>query len=114
MSNRNLGHRAEEGALNPNNPVTPGAWTVEFKPAVLPSEHFEVWHGALVGPGGHAIVYLDNTMYGVAQNGRINEYAPSIPMYVMKGQTIFVHWSIGTGTFPTVTFFFRQPEVGRI
>lgn len=111
----NLGDRREVGELNLNNPITAGAWTVTFDPQVLPAQgDFEVWHGALLGPGGYAVIYLDNTHYGVAENGRLNEYAPAIPMYVRKGQFIYVHWSIGTGTAPSVTLFFRQPEVGRL
>lgn len=112
----NLGQQVAVGALDVNNQVTPGTplWVVKFTPEMLPREmEFEVWHGAVRGPGGFFYVYIDNTFYGVGENGRINEYAPSIPMFVRRGQTISLHWSIASGTAPTATLYFRVPEVGK-
>jgi hypothetical protein len=109
-----LGHKTETGALSAANKVTSGAWVVTFTPDVFGQGDidFEVWHGAARGPGGYFETYLDETFYGVGENGRINEYTPSLPMFVRRGQTFSVHWSIATGTAPTVTLFLREPEVG--
>ena len=109
-----LGHLPRNGVLNAQNPVTAGAWTVTYPLDLLPHEDFEVWHGFARGPGGTAETWLDDVPYGVLQNGIKNEYAPSIPMFVKAGRVIYVHWSIATGTTPTVVLFFRTPEVGRI
>ena len=110
-----LGYRQATGALLATNKVTPGAWVVTFPTQTLPSDQdFEIWHGALRGPGGYALIYIDDSLYGVAENGLINEYAPPQAMYIRKGQAISLHWSISTGTAPTVTFWLRQPEVGRL
>ena len=113
----NLGTRKAIGALataaNPNR-VTSGAWIVSFTPTVvgLGDVDFEVWHGAAKGPGGYFHVYIDDSFFGVGENGTINEYAPQIPMYVRRGQSVSLHWSIATGTAPEVTFWLREPEVG--
>jgi len=110
----NLGVRSAYGVLSASNLVTPGAWVVTFPPAVLPASEFECWHGAIRGPGGYFLVYLDDQLYGVGENGLINEYAPPTAMYVRQGQAITLHWSIATGTAPTAWLYFRQPEVGRL
>lgn len=113
----NLGMRSAIGALTTANRVTPGTnlWVVTFTPQSLAaSPDFEVWHGAVRGPGGYFLLYLDDALYGVGENGLINEYAPPTPMYARDGQTISLHWSIGTGAAPNVWLYLRQPEVGRI
>ena len=110
-----LGKLPGVGILNPANPVTPGAWTVTFPSQDLPNENFEVWHGYARGPGGYAEVWIDDAGFGILQSGRVNEYAPAgSAMFVRKGSTIFVHWSITTAPAPKVIFYFRQPEVGRL
>lgn len=110
----NLGPRSATGVLSTANKVTSGAWVVTFKPQDMASDDYEVYHGAARGPGGYFLVYLDESFYGAGENGYINEYVPSIPMYVRKGQTITFHWSITTTPAPQVTLYLRQPEVGRI
>jgi hypothetical protein len=110
-----LGFRDAIGALTAANLVTAGAWVVTFTPEMMPSEpEFEIWHGALRGPGGYALVYIDNELFGVAENGSINEYSPPTAMFIRKGQTVSLHWSIALAPAPHVWFRFRQPEVGRI
>ena len=110
-----LGHITQRGKLSPTNKIAAGNWVVTFPPDLMPRQMYEVWHGSLVGPGGYALLYRDDVRYGVIQNGRINEYAPSICLLVMPGQIITVHWSVATvSTTPEVTFFNRTPEVGRI
>lgn len=114
-----LGNVSKLGAIPtagaPNRYVA-GGWVVTFAPAILPTaERFEVWHAAIRGPGGQFLVYIDDLLYGVGQNGSINEYSPSgSAMLVRKGQTITLNWSIATGTAPTAWLYLREPEVGRI
>lgn len=103
------------GALSAANRIASGNWLVTYTPEMLPRDAtFEVWHGAVIGPGGYFRVYLDDALFGVGENGAINEYSPKQPMFVRKGQTITLHWSIATGTAPQCWLYFRQPEVGRI
>lgn len=110
-----LGQRSAIGALSPNNFIVPGAWVITFLPEMMPSEPvFEMWHGAVRGPGGYFLVYIDNALFGVGQNGLINEYTSPSAMYVRKGQTVTLNWSIATGTAPQAWLYFRQPEVGRV
>lgn len=112
-----LGDRYAEGALSTNNKITPGTslWVVTFPPKELnASPDFEVYHGSALGPGGYFLVYLDEKLYGVGENGSLNEYSPKIPMYVRDGQTITAYWSIGSGTAPKMWLWLRQPEVGKI
>lgn len=113
-----LGDRYARGFLGTNqfpNVITTGAWVIRFPVAALPSDaDFEMWHAAVRGPGGYFLVYLDNKLYGVGDNGFINEYAPSIAMLVRKGQEIIFHWSIATGTAPQAWIYLREPEVGRL
>lgn len=109
-----LGKLPRIGVTSQLNRITPGGWVVFFRTQDLPTADFEVWHGSARGPGGYALVYLDDALYGVLENGQINEYAPTIAMFVKDGQEISVHWSIATGTAPTVTLYFRTPEVGRL
>lgn len=111
----NLGHRSAVGTLSTQNRVASGAWLVTFSPQMLPADSdFEVWHGAIRGPGGYFLVYIDDSLFGVGENGLINEYAPPTPMYVRKGQTITLHWSIATGDAPQAWLYLRQPETGRL
>lgn len=110
-----LGVRYRTGALNPLNPIAAGNWSIEYRPQDLPADSdFEIYHGAVRGPGGYFLVYLDNSLYGVGENGLINEYAPDIPMYVRKGQSIWLHWSTATGTRPEAWLYPREPEVGKL
>lgn len=110
-----LGSRPATGVLSQANKITAGGWVVTFKSQDLPKEsRFECWHGVAVGPGGYFLTYLGGVLYGVGQNGRLNEYAPNVPMLVKAGQDIELHWSIATGSAPQVTLYFRQPEVGII
>jgi hypothetical protein len=113
-SRSDLGHLSKVGIASTLNRITSGAWVVTYRQQDLPREAFEVWHGAARGPGGYFLVFLDDHMYGVGENGAINEYTPAIPMFVRPGQEITLHWSIATGTAPTVTLYFRKPEVGRL
>lgn len=114
----NLGHIHGYGALSTANKVTPGTnlWVIQFRPEDMqPNEpKFEVWHGTIRGPGGYALVYIDDKLYGIVENGLINEYAPSIAMLVNKGETITLNWSIATGTRPEAWLYLRTPEVGRV
>lgn len=110
-----LGNLSAQGVLSTTNRVASGGWVITFVPSAMPYDSaFEVWHGAIRGPGGYFLVYIDDKLYGVGENGLINEYAPPVAMYVRKGQTITLHWSIATGTAPMAWLYFRQPEVGRI
>lgn len=104
-----LGSRSGTGFLNPENPIASGSWSVQFGPADLVPSDFEVYHIALLGPGGPFRVYLDSTFYSTSPRGDINEYDPTHPMYVRRGQTIWFHWQVATGSAPQVTIFARQP-----
>jgi hypothetical protein len=110
----NLGNRQATGRLDPANKVTPGGWVVTFNPAEMPTTDYEVYHGSAKGPGGYFHVYIDDTFYDVGENGLINAYDPAHAMYVRKGQTVSLHWSIATGTAPFVVLFLRVPEVGKL
>ncbi len=112
---KNLGMLPATGVLSAANQVTPGCWVVSYPTQILPSMgDFEVWHGAIRGPGGYFLVYLDDALFGVGENGSINEYAPPTAMYVRKGQSITLHWSISTGTAPRCWLYLREPEVGQL
>jgi hypothetical protein len=111
----NLGNRTGVGVLSALNKVTAGGWVITYQPQDLPRDmDFEVYHAAARGPGGYFLVFIDDSLYGVGENGTINEYAPTIPMYVRKGQTVSLHWSIATGSAPSCTLYCREPEVGRL
>jgi len=118
MPNRNLGDTFAEGiaptAGKPNLYNATG-WVVYFDADTLPAaESYEVWHGAARGPGGIFLVYIDTKFFDVGENGLINRYEPTQPMFLRKGQIPSFHWSINTGTAPKVWLYFREPEVGRI
>lgn len=109
-----LGNFPETGVKSADNKIAAGGWVVTYPPEVMPQEsEFEVWHGSLIGPGGYALLYIDTALFSVIENGKINEYTPSIPMHVRKGQYITIHWSIATGTAPKVWLYFRTPETGQ-
>lgn len=106
-----LGNRDAVGKLNPQNPVTAGGWTITLDSAILPRDmDCEMFHAVANGPGGYFMVYLDTVPYGLAQNGRINEYAPSgRAMPIKKGQTVYLHWSVTTGNAPHAWCWFQTP-----
>lgn len=113
-----LGVRPKTGVATTQGKLSPGTslWVVTWGPKDLPADQdFEVWHGAVRGPGGYFLVYIDDAMFGAAENGLINEYAPAGgAMYVRKGQEISFNWSIGSGNAPQAWIYLRQPEIGRI
>lgn len=109
MSGGYLGSRDAIGFLNPGNPIASGAWSVRFTPADLYPADFVVYHIALLGPGGAFRVYLDDRFYSVAARGDVNEYDPVHPMFVRRGQTIWFHWAIATGSAPAVSLYARAP-----
>lgn len=112
-----LGARTTLGVLSANNRITAGGWVVTFTPEVFQvnDAEFEIWHGSLRGPGGYALVYIENDLFGVAENGEINEYSPAGgAMFIRKGQTVTLHWSINSGSAPQVWFYLREPEIGPI
>lgn len=112
----NLGNRFALGVVSTANKIAPGNWLVTYTPQMMPTlPAFEIWHGAIIGPGGYFRVYQDDSLFGIGENGAVNEYSPSgSPMLVLKGQTVTLHWSIATGSAPQCWLYFRQPEVGRI
>lgn len=98
----------------PMNLVTAGAWVVTFTPQVFGQgdADFEVYRGACKGPGGYFETYIETTLYGNGENGRINEFSPANPMFIRRGQTFTMHWSIATGTAPLVVLYLRTPQIG--
>jgi hypothetical protein len=102
------------GVLSVANKVLSGAWVVTFPPEVCPREDFEMYHGAVKGPGGYFLVYLDDKLHSNGANGLINTYEPTIPMFARRGSTITFHWSTTSTPAPEVWLYFRPPQVGRI
>jgi hypothetical protein len=113
----NLGTRQALGVLSSANKIVAGAWVVTFRPNDMPPIEYEIWHGLAIGPGGYFFVYLDDTPYGVGDNGLFNEYAPTKPQKVRPGQTVSVHWSTNAAmpagskyATPFVVFYLQRPE----
>ncbi len=117
-ANRNLGDVFARGRLPSvpgDNLWVAGGWIVTFPAADFPNNPaFEVYHAAVRGPGGTFLVYQDTKFYDIGENGLINAYEPTQPMFVTKGTTIYFYWSTATGTAPQVWLYLREPEVGRI
>lgn len=115
---RNLGDRMARGVIPgtaSDNIWVAGGWIVTFPADTLPrNPAFEVYHGFVRGPGGTFLVYIDDKGYDVGANGLINAYEPTVPMFVLLGQSIRFYWSISSGRAPQVWLYFREPEVGRI
>ena len=111
-----LGVRPKVGVLTTLNFITPGTnlWVVTYQPQDLPVSPFEIYKGFAVGPGGYFQMYMDQSPFEAGQNGRVNAYDPTQPMYVRPGRSISLHWSIGTGSAPQVWLYLREPEVGRL
>lgn len=112
----NLGHRDGVATHSNKGYYLPGTtlWVVSFPTQLMPQSDYEVYHGFATGPGGFFLVFIDDHGYGVAENGTVSEYAPTIPMYVKAGQQITCNWTINTGNAPKVTLYLREPEVGRL
>jgi hypothetical protein len=114
----NLGDTVANGVLSTQQLLKPGTplWVCTFEPKMLPRDQdFEIYHGSAIGPGGYFLVYLNDKLYGIGKNGILNEYSPrGSAMYVTKGSTVTVVWSIGTGVIPVVRYWMRTPEVGKI
>lgn len=107
----NLGNRQAAGVLDPSNPVTAGAWTVQFTPQVLNiQQHFEVYHIAVRGPLGSTFqIFQDTTFYDAVARGDLNSWDPSQPMHVQPGRTIYFYYSVTTSPAPQVTIYCREP-----
>lgn len=106
-----LGDCQAEGVLSTANRVTSGAWVVTFTPEVFgQGEDFEVYRGAAEGPGGFFKTYMNGRLYGNGENGLINEFGPSSAMFVRRGSTFEMHWSIATGSAPLVVLYMRTPR----
>ncbi len=108
-----LGDNTAVGVLTTQNNINNGTnvWVVTFDVTKLPREqNFEIYRGSAEGPGGYFKMYLDGKFCSAGANGVINIFDPNTSLFVRKGQTITVEWSIGTGNAPQVRFWFRQPE----
>ena len=102
-----LGRRALTGAANPANPRGAGFYSVIFGPADLYPDDFEVFHAFLSGPGGNMLPYIDDTPYGAAARGDINEFDPRQAMPVRRGETLSFHWNVGVGPIPLIVLYSR-------
>jgi hypothetical protein len=111
---KKLGDRPATGKLSTNNYFSPGTnlWVITYTPDMIQvSPDFEMYHAAIRGPGGYFLVYLDNKLYGIGENGLINEYSPKgDPMYVRDSQIITLNWSIGSGAAPLSWIYLQSPE----
>lgn len=109
-----LGNRDAKGFADPANPVIAGGWTCRFDPKDLPADQFEVYHIALIGPGGKVYTYIDTAFYSVTPRGDVNEYDPKQAMKVRPGQTIFFYWNNAIAmaapyTTPQIWIYLRTP-----
>ena len=107
----NLGSREATGKLDPNNPVTPGAWTVAFTPQILNiGQHFEVYHIAVKGPTASTFqVYQDTSFYDAVPRGDLNSWDPSQPMHVQPGRTLYFYFNVTTPPAPVISIYCREP-----
>lgn len=105
-----LGKLPKTGALDADNPVFPGGWTIMFDPADIGIRvQAEVYHIAVKGPLGSTFqVYLDTTFYDNVDRGDINSWDPSQPMHVTPGTTIYFYYSTNATPAPAATLFFRE------
>lgn len=105
-----LGKRKKTGAIDNQNPVKAGGWTIVFDPAFLGIQvPFEVYHAAVRGPAGSQFeVWIDDTFYSASIRGDRNEWDPSQPMHVTPGETIFFYYNTANGPAPTVAIFCRE------
>lgn len=107
-----LGNRMKNGTLDAENPLLTGGWTVVFHPqdTALPADYI-VYHIAILGPPGSSFrVYIDRVFYSNVARGDINEFDPSQPMYVRRGQSLFFYWNTAAGNRPQVSIFCREPS----
>lgn len=111
-----LGDRPATGVaptLAQPNPYVSTGWVVAFPANILPQiEICEVYHGSVIGPGGQFVVYIDDKFYGIGQNGYLNEYDPTWPMRIRRGQSVYLYWSIATAPAPKVVLWLRELPIG--
>jgi hypothetical protein len=109
-----LGSRQEVGRTGvATNPYGQTMWTVTFSPDVLriPID-YEIYHISLKGPAPSACqVFIDTVFYSIAARGDNNDWDPSQPAFVRKGQTVYFYYSSAANPAPVVSLFARQPTV---
>jgi hypothetical protein len=107
-----LGNPQASAALDPNNPLLAGGWTIAFTPQIfrIPDD-FEIYHMVISGPAGSVMsVYLNTIFYSTTSRGDINEWDPNFPLYVTRGSTVFMYWNSSNTPAPQATVFCRQPR----
>jgi hypothetical protein len=108
-----LGQVPKKGALDPNNPVLPGGWTIAFDPEDIGIRvESEIYHIAIKGPAGSAFeVFKDTTFYDAVARGDKNSWDPAQAMAVQPGSTIFFYYNSAASPAPMATLFFREPRL---
>jgi hypothetical protein len=104
-----LGKLQQTGALDSQNRVLAGGWTVTFDQSDLPRIKCEVYHMAVKGPVGSTFqVYIDDTFYDNVVRGDINSWDPSQPMILEKDSTVYFYYDTTTLPAPKISLFFRE------
>lgn len=113
-----LGHAYADGVAGSvmfPNAIFVNAWVCRFTVAKLPADaDFEVHRAALRGPGGYVLMYVNDKLVSVCDNGRMAVFSPKQALFVCKGEEITLHWSVTTAPAPRVWLYMRQPEIGRL
>lgn len=105
-----LGKLTKAGAVDSQNPVTAGGWTIQFRPQDIGIRvDSEVYHIAVQGPTGSKFqIWIDTTFYDNVARGDINSWDPAQPMHVRSGDTIYFYYNVATTPAPKATLYFRE------
>ncbi len=105
-----LGKLQRTGAVDAQNPVLAGGWTIKFQPQDIGIRvDCEVYHIAVVGPSGSQFqVWIDTTFYDNVVRGDINGWDPAQPMFLRPGDSVFFYYNTAATPAPKATLFFRE------
>jgi hypothetical protein len=109
-----LGNRTVTGGPDSTG-FNSGNWTVVFDPNALNINVpiYECYQITVTGaPGSTFTVFVDLQQWSQSNNGQLNAWDPSQPLYLRPGQTVYFYYSDPDtdGIPPVVTMWFRYDQ----
>ncbi len=109
-----LGNRTATGEPDQTG-QNPGNWTVTFDSSVINVNvpFFECYQITVTGaPGSTFTVFINLQSWSQSNNGQLNAWDPSQPLYIRPGDTIYFYYSdpATDGIPPVVTLWLRYDQ----
>lgn len=97
--------------LSAANLYVPGSWVATFKNDILPKEPYDVYHGAMRGPRGGFLMYVDDEFYSNHARSDLNVFDPNNTLHMRPGQDIIFYFRSAAAPQPLIWLRLKRPEL---